>query len=143
MAWLKSLHIAFLLTWCAGLFYLPGVFACHRHARDRSAMLRLNVMSRMVFVWIASPAAVLAIVTGTALVVMTDAPTGPWLPLKLTAVAGMVFFHLYCGHIVERLDTSPSLRGLRLRLLLLVAPGVLVPLVFWLVMAKPTLGLPA
>ncbi|MEI2416838.1 CopD family protein [Orrella sp. JC864] len=140
MAWLKALHIATLVIWSAGLFYLPGLFASLRHVRGRRETLRLHVMTRMTFVVIASPAAVLAIISGTALVAMTGV-TGEWLALKLTAVGAMVLFHLYCGHLVERLDNEPRLKRVRLRLTLLVVPAVLVPLVVWLVMAKPAFGL--
>lgn len=140
MAWLKALHIVTLLVWCAGLFYLPGLFAALRHARGKRDVQQLHMMTRMVFIVIVSPAALLAIVSGTVLVAVTGV-SGEWLAWKLTAVALMVFFHLYCGQLVEALDEQPRLGPVRLRLALLVVPAVLVPLVLWLVMAKPALGL--
>ncbi len=139
MAGLKALHIVTLLVWCAGLLYLPGQFAAFRQARGKDEIQRMHIMTRMVFIVVTSPAAVLAIISGTALVAVTG-QTGEWLALKLTAVGAMVLFHLYCGHIVERLDREPRLVRLRARLLLLIVPAVLIPLVIWLVMAKPAFG---
>ena len=139
MAWLKALHIVTLLAWSASLFYLPGLFAAFRRAQGKREVQHLHMMTRMVFVVIASPAALLAIISGTALVAFTGV-AGEWLAFKLTAVGLMVMFHLYCGHLVALLDERPRLRGVRVRLGLLVVPAVLVPLVLWLVMAKPVLG---
>ena len=140
MAWLKALHIVTLLAWSASLFYLPGLFGSFRHTQGKRDVQNLHMMARMVFVLVASPAALLAIISGTALVAITGV-TGEWLAFKLTAVGLMVLFHLYCGHLVETLDSRPRLRGVRLRLSLLAVPAVLVPLVLWLVMAKPVLGI--
>lgn len=140
MAWLKALHIVTLLVWCAGLFYLPGLFAALRRARGKREVQHLHMMTRMVFIVITSPAALLAIVSGAALVAVTGV-SGEWLAWKLTAVALMVVFHLYCGQLVQALDEQPRLGPVRLRLVLLAVPAVLVPVVLWLVMAKPALGL--
>src|SRR5690606_3654654 len=62
---------------------------------------RIRVMSRVAFVGIASPAAVIAIISGSALVYTLDA-SGGWLAAKLTVVAFMAIFHAYCGHKIGR-----------------------------------------
>lgn len=136
MAWLKALHIATLLIWCAGLFYLPGLFAAHPGLKSRQEFRRLRIITRVTFVAITSPAAVVAILSGTALVYATGAH-GAWMALKLAAVSLMVFFHLYCGRVLAQLGNAPAARSAAVHLLLLLPPTLLVPTVFWLVLGKP------
>ena len=135
MAWLKALHIMTLLVWCAGLLYLPGLFASSRGVPARD-LGRLHAAMRFSFVVVTSPAAILAIVSGSALAAATAAE-GTWLLLKLALVTAMVVFHLYCGRMVTLLDTSPRL-GRRSRSPWLAGvPALLILAVLWLALAKP------
>lgn len=140
MIWLKALHISALTIWCAGLFYLPGLFMLHPRTSDHADYHRLRIMTRYSFIMVISPAAVIAIITGTLLVYVRGLQ-GEWLAMKLVAVTLMVFFHLYCGGILATLR-DPKARGMRhplLHLALVIVPAILIPLVLWLVMAKPRL----
>lgn len=138
MAWLKSLHIITLSIWCAGLLYMPGLLALHAHTHDPAAFHRLRVMSRYTFVVLISPAAVIAIISGTALVYPSGA-SGLWLAGKLSVVTMMVMFHLYCGHMLAELRPGAEPRR-RFRGWLVVLPALFIPIVLWLVMAKPSLA---
>jgi len=140
VVWLKVLHIITLLIWSAGLFYLPGLFIAHTYAQDQDSFYKLRLITRFAYVVITSPAAVLAVVSGTALIFLLDAQQKPmtgWLPLKLTAVALMVFFHVYCGYLVTKLRKAPLAHAIYSYLALLLIPTVLVSIVLWLVLAKP------
>ena len=136
MAYLKALHISTLLIWCAGLFYLPGLFAAHPQLTNSRDFRRLRAMTRFTFVAVVSPAAVVAVVSGTALVFASQVE-GDWMAIKLGVVALMVFFHLYCGRLLAKLGNEPAVRPAGAHLLLLVPPLVLIPVVFWLVLGKP------
>jgi len=136
VAWLKALHIVTLLVWCAGLFYLPGLFAAHPRTPIGPEFRRLRAITRFTFVVIASPAAVLAILSGTALVYATGVE-GAWMVLKLGAVTLMVLFHLYCGRVLGLLGHSPASRSPAAHLALLLPPALLIPAVLWLVLGKP------
>jgi putative membrane protein len=57
MLLVKSLHIIFMVTWMAGLFYLPRLFVYHAQADDRISIDRFKIMERKVFWGIATPAA--------------------------------------------------------------------------------------
>lgn len=141
MAWLMGLHIASLVTWCAGLLYLPALFSLQSNQGNRADFHRLQVMSRLAFVGIASPAAVIAIISGTALVYASGA-VGGWLAAKLTAVAFMGIFHAYCGHVLAQLGhESRRRRSYRVQPWLVIVPVSLIGLVLWLVLAKPVLFL--
>lgn len=133
---LKAAHISALLIWAAGLFYLPGLYAAHPGTAPGRPMRRLRALSRFSYIYVVSPAGIIAIITGTALIALVD-PTGGWLPLKLTLVAGLVLFHIYCGHVLGQLHENPALRSARVHLLALVPPGLLVPGILFMVLAKP------
>jgi putative membrane protein len=135
-AWLKALHIAAMLVWSAALFYLPSLLAEHATTTKQTAFYRLRAMTRIVFIAIASPAAIIAIISGSALIVVAAAHGG-WLALKLTAVALMVMFHVYCGSLVAAFRLFPVKRNPTLLHALVIVPTVLVPVVFYLVLAKP------
>lgn len=136
MAWLKALHIVTLLIWCAGLFHLPALFAAHPHTPAGRDFRRLRAMTRFTYVVVASPAAVLAIVSGSALVYAAGVE-GAWMALKLGAVSLMVFFHLYCGRVLAQLGRSPRRYPAAAHLALLLVPSLLIATVLWLVLGKP------
>lgn len=140
MAWLMSLHIVPLLVWSAALFYIPALCSADDRGMDRIALRYLRMETRFVFVVIASPAAVLTIISGGVLVYVTGA-SGDWLAAKLTVVALMVTFHGYCGHMLTLLghEGRRHKRSDSLTAWLTGAPALLIPAVLWLVLAKPAL----
>jgi protoporphyrinogen IX oxidase len=136
MTWLKALHIATLLVWCAGLFYLPALFAAHPRTRDRTRFHRLRIMTRFSYIAVASPAAVLAVGSGIALIFVSEA-LGKWLVVKLTAISLMALYHLYCGWMITRLHKTRIVRRPGFHLAGMIVPASLIPAVFWLVLQKP------
>ncbi len=103
MLWIKSLHIIFVVTWFAGLFYLPRLFVYHSltPAADRAGSERFKVMERKLFFGIMTPGAILAVIFGLWLW-FGYGITGAWLHVKLALVAMLIVFHLYCGkHLIE------------------------------------------
>ena len=135
IAWLMALHIAALAVWSAALFYLPGLLAAHPR-REGDAFARLRWMSRLAYLGIASPAAILAIVSGSLLIVAADSHGG-WLVLKLAVVALMVLFHIYCGSLVAEMRQHPVRRSAAALASLVLIPALLVPATLYLVLAKP------
>ena len=135
-AWLKGIHIATMLVWCAGLFYLPSLFAAHARAADEQGFHRLRAMTQFSYIAVASPAAILAVISGSALIYLTG-QHGGWLALKLTVVGLMVAFHVYCGRVLADLRVRPVERRAGSMSALVIVPTILVPLVLWLVMGKP------
>lgn len=105
MPWIKLLHIVTLLTWCGALLYLPALLLqqCSRTPAVHSFEVDAPPVPRMLFTALATPAALLAIVSGT-LLFLTYGLSGGWLTVKLMAVAGMVLAHIVCGWLVLRLE---------------------------------------
>ena len=135
-AWLKAIHISTMLVWSAALFYLPSLLAAHPTTTKRTAFYRLRAMIRLAYIGIASPAAIIAIISGSALIVVATAHGG-WLALKLTAVAAMVIFHVYCGSLIAAFRHFPVKRSAAYLQALIIVPAILVPIVFYLVLGKP------
>ena len=99
----RSLHIIFMVTWFAGLFYLPRLFVYHALAApdDRVGIERFKVMERKLYFGIMTPGAVLTIVFGLWLW-LGYGITGGWLHAKLALVALLVAFHVYLGKLLRR-----------------------------------------
>jgi protoporphyrinogen IX oxidase len=96
--WIKSLHIVFLVTWYAGLFYLPRLFVYHAMAEDTAGRERFEIMERKLYWGIMAPGALLTIVFGAWLFVYGVA--GAWLYAKLGVVALTLAYHAYCGKLM-------------------------------------------
>jgi putative membrane protein len=100
MLWLKSLHIIFMATWFAGLFYLPRLFVYHAMATDAIGIERFKVMERKLYYGIMAPGAVLTIVSGVWLW-LGYGIAGGWLYGKLALVAILVAHHLWLGKLMR------------------------------------------
>jgi putative membrane protein len=99
MLWVKALHIVFMVTWFAGLFYLPRLFVYHAQSEDLISRERFKVMERKLFYGIMTPGALLTIVSGTWLWLGWGF-SGGWLHAKLLLVAVLIGYHLWCGKLM-------------------------------------------
>jgi len=99
MLWIKSLHIVFMVTWFAGLFYLPRLFVYHAMANDEAGRERFKVMERKLYFGIMTPGGVLTLLFGTWLW-LGYGLGGRWLHLKLALVAVLIAYHLWCGKLL-------------------------------------------
>lgn len=95
MLWIKALHIFFMVSWFAGLFYLPRLFVHHAMTSDEATNERLKIMERKLFFFI-TPWAVLTIIFGFWLW-FGYGFTGTWLTIKVVLVFLLVVYHLVCG----------------------------------------------
>jgi putative membrane protein len=100
MLWIKALHIVFMVTWFAGLFYLPRLFVYHAMAEDTAGRDRFKLMERKLYYGIMTPGAVLTIVFGTWLW-LGYGITGAWLHAKLVLVAVLIAYHFWCGKLLS------------------------------------------
>ena len=100
MLWIKAFHIVFMVTWFAGLFYLPRLFVYHATAADEVSLQRFEVMERKLYYGIMAPGAILTIAFGLWLWLGYDI-AGGWLHAKLGLVAALVAYHLWCGKLIS------------------------------------------
>lgn len=141
MAWVKGLHIISIVFWSASLIYLPILMTGHSPRLSDPAYLRLHGMVRQIYLWVASPFAIAAIVSGTALIPLRDV-TAPWFALKLLVVAALAVIHARCGVILAKQSHSAERANAWVRLIRISLPIALFPLVLWLVLAKPPVHVP-
>ena len=99
MLWVKALHIVFMVTWFAGLFYLPRLYVYHAMSDDRASIERFKVMERKLYYGIMTPGAVLTVVFGVWLW-LGYGFSGGWLHAKLALVGVLVAYHLWCGRLL-------------------------------------------
>ena len=97
MLWLKALHLIFMLTWFAGLFYLPRLFVYHAMSDDEISLQRFCVMERKLLWGIATPGGVLTLLFGFWLLgYRPDLLSAGWMQLKLILVGALVGYHAWC-----------------------------------------------
>ena len=113
MLWLKSFHIIFMVTWFAGLFYLPRLFVYHALTEDQISNERFKIMERKLFFGIMTPGAVLTIVFGVWMLVKGwDAfMIGLWMHIKLALVALLIAYHIWCGAIVKSFKNDSNTKS--------------------------------
>jgi putative membrane protein len=109
MLWLKALHVVFVVTWFAGLFYLPRLYVYHAVTTDAPGLARFVVMERRLF-FIMSLGALLAVLFGLAMILAApDYLAQGWLRLKLLLVALLIGYHFWCYRLMRslRLGVNP------------------------------------
>jgi putative membrane protein len=99
MLYVKVFHILFVITWFAGLFYLPRLFVYHTLAEDKISIERFKIMERKLFFGIMTPSMVLALAFGLWLW-LGYGFSGGWLHAKLTLVLVLVAHHVYLGKLM-------------------------------------------
>ena len=103
---IKALHVAFMVTWFAGLFYLPRLVIYHAQSEDDTSRERFQVMERRLFA-IMTIGAVLTAFFGLILVVANPALLKAyWFQAKLALLAGLVIYHYRCHAWIVRLRTA-------------------------------------
>lgn len=135
MLWLKAFHIVFVVSWFAGLFYLPRIFVNHAMATEAAEIERLKLMERKLYRFMA-PLAVLALLLGIWLW-LGYGFGGGWLHAKLALVAGLVGYHLYCGHLVKVFAQDSNTRSHRFYRFFNEIPVLILTVVTILVVVKP------
>lgn len=98
MLWIKAFHIIFVVSWFAGLFYLPRLFVNHAMVEDEATSERLKLMEYKLYRFM-TPLAVLAVILGLWLW-LGYGFAGGWLHAKLVLVVLLGAYHWYCGRIV-------------------------------------------
>ena len=100
--WVKAFHIVFMVTWFAGLFYLPRLFVYHAMSEDRVSHERFQVMERKLFYGITTPGMVVTVALGIWLLALNPAwMTMGWMHAKLALIAVLIAYHIYCGVLVR------------------------------------------
>ena len=140
MLWVKAFHIIFVVTWFAGLFYLPRLFVYHCVAQDQISLDRFQVMERRLYVIMTIGS------TGTILLglwllggfpPMHGYLSSGWMHMKLALVLGLFVYHLWLRRLMKQLWAQPDRRSERFYRLVNEVPGVFLIAIVILVVVKP------
>ncbi|MGH8557568.1 MAG: protoporphyrinogen oxidase HemJ [Methylococcales bacterium] len=99
--WLKALHLIFMVTWFAGLFYLPRLFVYHAMSEDETSIERFKIMERKLYYGIMMPGMLLTLVFGIWMLIdyaWILYRSAHWLHAKLGLLALLILYHVYCGY---------------------------------------------
>lgn len=137
MLWLKAFHVVFVVTWFAGLFYLPRLFVYHVTVNDEASLQRFAVMERRLF-GIMTIGAVLAAVFGVSMILAAPGYLAfSWLRVKLVLVALLIGYHIWCYRLLVALREGRNSRSERWLRLFNEAPALLLIAIVVLAVVKP------
>jgi putative membrane protein len=113
--WIKAFHLITVVTWFAGLFYLPRLFVYHAMAGDdRTGIERFKVMERKLYFGIMTPSVVINVALGVSLIVMQGFEwlgASTWLHVKLVLVGLLIAYHIYLGVLLRQFKLDQNRHG--------------------------------
>lgn len=106
MLWVKAFHVIFMISWFAGLFYLPRLFVYHASSSDEVSNERFKIMERKLFYGIMTPAAIVTSILGLWLIYdyawrWLAESSMFWLHIKLLLVILLYIYHWYCWKLLK------------------------------------------
>lgn len=135
---IKAFHVIFVVTWFAGLFYLPRLFVYHAESNNPAVREQLKTMQRRLLV-ITHIGAILAVMFGLLTLGMAPAfAHQPWLHIKLTLVALLIVYHLYLVRLKNQFAEDSCTRSSRWLRLFNEVPALLLIAIVILAVVKPT-----
>lgn len=135
MLWIKAFHIIFVVSWFAGLFYLPRIFVNHAMATEPAEIARLKLMEGKLYRFV-TPIGALAILSGLWLWLGFDF-SGGWVHAKTTLVLLLAIYHLYCGHLVKQFAADRNTKSHVFYRWFNEVPVLLLTVIVILVVVKP------
>ena len=140
LLWLKAFHVVFVVTWFAGLFYLPRLFVYHVSASDTISRTRFVVMERRLFVMTTLGGA-FTVLFGVLMVVLAPGyMTQGWLHAKLALVLLLIGYHIWCIPLMHALRDGRNRHSERWFRLFNEVPSVLLIAIVILAVVKPGFG---
>lgn len=139
MLWVKAFHIIFMVTWFAGLFYLPRLFVYHAMATDRTSIERFKIMERKLYFGIATPGGILTILFGLWLISFDYQGYMHmiWLHIKLSCVLALMIYHFYLGLLLRDFRHDRNKHGHVFYRILNEIPVVFLVMIVLLVVLQP------
>ncbi|MFT3759806.1 CopD family protein [Thauera sp.] len=135
MLTIKALHIIFVVSWFAGLFYLPRIFVNHAMVEDAATKERLAMMEMKLYRFM-TPLGILAVGLGLWLW-FGYGFAGGWLHAKTLLVVFLILYHLYCGQLLRAFAEGRNTRSHKWFRVFNEIPVLVLAVVVYLVVFKP------
>jgi putative membrane protein len=136
----KSLHLISVISWMAGLLYLPRIFVYHvENLKDKNTSLIFKVMEKKLYFYIMTPAMILTWLFGLILI----SSLGPeifsttWIKLKLLLVILLTFYHFYLSKLLSDFKMDQNTKSSKFFRVINEVPTILLILIVFIVVFKP------
>ena len=135
----KSLHLIAVISWMAGLLYLPRIFVYHSETKNNQVMETFKVMEKKLFFYIMNPAMILSWLFGFLLIhsIGIQSIRETWLISKLLLVLSLTFYHFYLFGCLKKFSLNENNRSPRFFRVINEVPTVLLIVIIFLVVFKP------
>ena len=137
---LKSLHLIAVISWMAGLLYLPRIFVYHvENYEKKEATEIFKIMEKKLYFYIMFPAMILSWVFGLILISLIDFSSLAflWLQLKLILVLLLSFYHFYLGSCLKDLRIDKNTKSSNFFRIINEIPTILLVIIIFIVIYKP------
>ena len=113
--WLKAFHIISVITWFAGIFYLPRLFVYHAACEDEISDERFKIMEHKLYRLIMTPSMLITLALGIAMLALgwQGLSVQAWVWVKIALVGLLVAYHFHCGHIIRAFAANQQHRSER------------------------------
>jgi putative membrane protein len=136
----KSLHLIAVISWMAGLLYLPRIFVYHvENLNDQNTRSVFKVMESKLFFYIMTPAMILTWLLGLVLIHLSgfDIFFTLWIKLKLLFVVLLTFYHFYLGRCLNNFKLNQNIKTSKFFRIINEVPTILLVLIVFIVIFKP------
>jgi len=138
--WIKAIHIIFMVSWMAVLFYLPRLFVYHAENKDNKEFVKIvKIMEKRLFYAIGIPAFVITLITGLSMIFMNPElfKSGGWLHAKLTLVAILIAYFFHNEYVRRKFERDECEKSGKFFRIYNEIPTVLLILIVILVIVRP------
>ena len=136
----KSLHLIAVISWMAGLLYLPRIFVYHvENINDQNSTNIFKTMEKKLYFYIMIPAMILSWIFGLILIFIVgfDVLSATWIQLKLIFVVLLTFYHFYLGQCLKNLTLEQNNKTSKFFRIINEIPTILLILIVFIVIFKP------
>ena len=137
---LKSLHLIAVISWMAGLLYLPRIFVYHvENLKDKNTSSVFKTMERKLYFYIMTPAMILTWVFGLILISYLgfEALSETWIKLKLLLVVLLTLYHFYLSKLLNDFKLDQNAKSSKFFRIINEVPTILLILIVFIVVFKP------
>ena len=137
---LKSLHLIAVISWMAGLLYLPRIFVYHVENHEKKEATEIfKIMEKKLYFYIMFPAMILSWVFGLILISLIDFSNLVflWIQLKLILVLLLSFYHFYLGSCLKDLSIDKNIKSSKFFRIINEIPTILLVIIIFIVIYKP------